>query len=40
MAGDGEFDSKVQLPVEAMTKSEFTRWLTELDSQVNEKGKV
>ena len=40
MAGDDEFDSKVQLPVEAMTKSEFTRWLTELDSQVNEKGKV
>ena len=39
MAGDDEFDSKVQLPVEAMTKSEFTRWLTEQDSQVNKKRK-
>ena len=31
---EDEFDPKVPLEVETMTKSEFNRWLTEQDSQV------
>ena len=38
MARDNEeeFDPKVPLAVETMSKSEFNRWLTEQDSQVHE----
>ena len=31
---DDEFDPKKELPIEAMTKSAFNRWLTEQDAQV------
>ena len=33
-AVEDDFDAKKALPVEAMTKSEFQRWLMDQDSQV------
>ena len=33
-AVEDDFDAKKVLPVEAMTKSEFQRWLMDQDSQV------